>query len=150
MTESLSKEEADEIVEKILPTIKKGLNINGEASIRFSDIIKTTDAALREGSTPYTYCKIAQAAFKKGISTETRGDKNGNIALSFRNVRKGEAAPTSAFCKFDWKGTEEDIVAYRKLKTMGFSDEEIKKGTIKALADLPGKERKKLHLRNTA
>ncbi len=106
---TLSEKEAEEAVNTILPDIRKAIDRDpkGKASVYMRDIANISPAVKREGVNSDVYCKIAGAMFKQGIGTDLGVGIKGDAVLSFRNVRKGEEAPTPTLCKFQWEHESE-------------------------------------------
>lgn len=103
---TLSENEAKDIIKDILPTIEKGIKDNGKAIIAITQLERIFDPLKREGNTSDVYCKIAWAAFGKGIATDVVATKHG-MAMTFDHVKPDYKKPSLAACEDRWKDVYE-------------------------------------------
>lgn len=130
---SLTKEEADNVVKSLMSTISDGMSESmlGRAALRVSDIADRFPAIKREGSTPDTYCKIAEAILSRGIATDLRTDREGNMILSFRIAESDERKPSPEICSARWKMIESGQFEEHEIDNLSQKDaEKILKMTI--------------------
>lgn len=103
---SLSKIEAEETANIMLPRVRKEIETSEISSIRMQDIGKIHPAVRRELlkeniPTEDMYCKIADAMFTRGIATDVN-IIGGFHVLKFRNSGVGDY-PTPKRCKDKWR-----------------------------------------------
>ncbi len=102
---TLSENEAKFIIEDMLPTIRKGIEMYGKTNMRISDIGKKYAAVEREGNTPNVFCKLTAAASEFGLSTDLGMTKNLEMTISFMPVKK----PSIQWCEKTWNKIKNQI-----------------------------------------
>jgi hypothetical protein len=107
---TLSEDEAKYIIKDMLPTIKKGIKENGRAIIAINQLERIFAPLKREGNTSDVYCKIAWAAFEKGIATDVVTTKHG-MAMVFEYAKPNYKKPSPETCNKRW----EDVNEFDKL-----------------------------------
>ncbi len=125
MTNELTPEDADAVVQSLLSTIEKWINISmfGRLYLRVKDIGIIMPSVERAGSTPDTYCKIANASLKIGIATDLRKDKNSNMVLSFRKKISDDRPPSKEICIARWHIIKD--LPFEEIQRLNFGENEI-------------------------
>jgi hypothetical protein len=111
---TLSEDEAKDIIKDMLPIIEKGIKDNGTAIIAIDQLERAFTPIRREGNTPDVYCKIALAAFEKGIATDVGATKHNGMAITFEYAGKNYKKPSPDACKGRW----EDVYKFSKSRKM--------------------------------
>jgi len=137
----LNEEDARNIIRHFLTDITKGIYISGKSYIRFSDIEKMSDSVKREGNTPDVFCKIAEAAFEYGFSTDiTVGSASGTL-LIFSPAGADYRPPSPQICEEKWKWMEKQREEITKKLEKGVLEIEyppyVAEHTVKKLDDFP-------------
>jgi hypothetical protein len=95
----MNEKDAKDIVDDILPTIRKGIEAYGKANMRITDIENRYDAVRREGNTPDVFCKIAGAAIEHGIIADIDMTKSLEMIMTFSPAKK----PSPENCEKKWQ-----------------------------------------------
>lgn len=100
---TLSKNEAKDIVKRMLPVIKSGIKDNGRAIVAIGQLERIFDPLTREGNTPDVYCKISEAAFDNGIATDLITTRDYGMAIAFNFAKTNYKNPSPKLCKKRWE-----------------------------------------------
>ena len=137
----LSEEDARNIMRYFLTSITNDIDRFGKSYIMFSSIEKMSDPVKREGNTPDVFCKIAEAAFEYGLSTDMVIGGTSGTMLLFNTAGPDYREPSPQICEEKWKLMEEKLEEMRKKLEKG--PLELKRppyvvaSTVKKLDDLP-------------
>lgn len=127
---SLSENEAKYIVDKMLPTIRKGIETStlptkraGILMSTMQDIFPTIE---REGINHDVYCKIAEASLRQGLAVDIGEDKKSNVLIEFRVADEWDIKLSQENCEARWY----------MLKSKLFDGDEINSLTNEGAKDL--------------
>jgi hypothetical protein len=99
----LSEKEAKDIVEDMLPDIRRGIDMVGKAIIPIPAIENVSSSVKREGNTPDVFCKIAGAAFEHGLATDVDTTKHHGMVMTFSTAKPDYKKPSPKMCETRWK-----------------------------------------------